>query len=148
MYICLVVWVMPCSTGPIHWNALWTDGIAKTCMILNRHGFRIHRNAARAGGLRGEYVKHASRNFFCADKRNCRDLRSTPPSAALKKRLCGVFSLFAACFKGSTLLFTNFCEKSSQKFRDLEGAALCARPFKAHHHRSRAHSPVETLTRK
>ena len=55
----------------------------------------------------------------------------------------GVFSLFAAYFKGFTLLFTNFCEKSLQKFRDLEGAALCARPLRALLYRSRAHSPFK-----
>ena len=75
-------------------------------------------------------AKKASHKFsFELTKENAESMMETPPSAALKKRLCGVFSLFAAYFKGFTLLFTNFCEKSSQKFRDFQEKPNVRRRF-------------------
>ena len=65
---------------------------------------------------------------FELTKENAESMMETPPSAALKKRLCGVFSLFLP-FLRPTTLFTKICEKSSQIFRDLEGSALCGAHF-------------------
>ena len=108
--------------------------------------YMCSRKSRRAEGARGFHLlamaKTSAPQSSPITPAIFRELKETPPFKCLRI-FCGVFSLFAAYFKGSTLLFTNFCEKRSQKFRDLEGAALCARPLRALLYRCRAHSPFK-----